>query len=110
MRFTATISLLILLLLAPFGLKAQDTVPKKQETSPEIKKAVTNLEKSLIENDNIKIALNYELLAQGFIDKDDLPKAEESLLKSLEIYNTAKNATGRVRVIRNIAKVQELQN
>ncbi len=34
------------------------------------------LERSLIENDNSKIARNYELLAQELDDKDDLAKAQ----------------------------------
>lgn len=110
MRFTATLYLLFAILLIPFGLKAQDSVPKKKETPAEIKKAATNLERSLIENDNFKIARNYELLAQGFIDKDDLAKAEESLFKALETYTASKDAAARARVIRNIAKVQESQN
>ncbi|PZR19090.1 MAG: regulator of cell autolysis [Flavobacterium psychrophilum] len=110
MRFTAILPLLFVLFLAPAGLKAQDSVPKKPQTSPEIKKAVTNLEKSLIENDNLKIAYNYEILAKGFSDKDDLPKAEEFLLKALDIYNAANNNVGKARSMRSIAKVQELQN
>jgi tetratricopeptide (TPR) repeat protein len=110
MRRCTILILLLTLLLAPFGSKAQDTVPKKKETPAEIKKAATNLEKSLLENDNSKIARDYELLAQGFLDKDDLAKAEESLFKALEIYTASKDVAARARVIRNIAKTQELQN
>lgn len=101
---------LLLLYLIPLAATAQDTIRNKQETPAEIKNAATNLERSLIENDNFKIARNYELLAQGFTDKDELSKAEGSLIKALEIYTAAKNSTGRARVIRNIARVQELQN
>jgi tetratricopeptide (TPR) repeat protein len=109
-RFTAILLLICSLLAISAKVEAQETTPKKKETPAELKKAATNLEKSLIENDNSKIALNYELLSQGFADKDDLSKAEESLFKALEIYTTAKNITGRARVIRSIAKVQESQN
>ncbi|RDI06918.1 histidine kinase [Flavobacterium sp. AG291] len=110
MRFTTILPLLFILFLVPKDLKAQDSVPKKQQTSPEIKKAVNNLEKSLKENDNLKIAFNYEILAKGFSDKDDLAKAEEFLLKALDIYNAANNSIGKARSVRSIAKVQELQN
>jgi tetratricopeptide (TPR) repeat protein len=92
------------------GLKAQDGVPKKKETPVELKKAANNLERSLIENDNSKIARNYELLAQELDDKDDLAKAEEYLFKALEIYTSSNNVPDRARVIRKIAKVQESQN
>lgn len=91
-------------------LKAQDVANQKSETPAEIKKAATNLEKSLIENDNSKIARNYELLAQELTDKDELDKAEENLFKALDIYTIAKNNTDRARVIRNIARVQEYKN
>ncbi len=108
--FTASISLILIILLFPAGLKAQDVVPKKKETPAELKKAANNLEKSLIENDDSKIVRNYELLAQEFADKDDPDKAEEYLFKALEIYTTAKNTAARARVIRNIARVQESKN
>lgn len=109
MRLIASLSLLLVLLTPFSGVKAQDSVSKKQETPAEIKKAANNLEKSLTGNDKTKIARNYEILAQGFIDKDDLPKAEETLFKAMESYATSKNVAGTARVIRNIAKVQEAQ-
>jgi len=108
--FTAILPILLLLLQIPAELKAQETAPKKKEAPAELKKAATNLERSLLENDNSKIAYNYELLAQGFIDKDDFAKAEDNLFKALEIYTAAKNISARARLIRNIAKVQESQN
>jgi tetratricopeptide (TPR) repeat protein len=95
MRSLATLILLFALLLTPLGIKAQNA---------------GNLEKSLLENDNFKIARNYELLAHEFAEKDDLPKAGEYLFKALEIYITAKDIAGKARVIREIAKVQELQH
>ncbi|MEL1245356.1 histidine kinase [Flavobacterium sp. DGU11] len=109
MRFKTIVPLLFVLYLIPIGLKAQDQA-QKQATPPPIKNAVTNLEKSLIENDDSKIARNYELLARELVDKDDPGKAEEYLLKALEIYTNAKDVTGRPRVIRNIAILQESQN
>ena len=109
MRFTPLL-LLFILLLASTGVMAQEGASQKKETPPEIKKAVNNLEKSLLENDNSKIARNYELLAQEFEDKEDLAKAEEFLFKALEIYTAANNTLNRARIIRKIAKVQESQN
>jgi two-component system sensor histidine kinase YesM len=106
-RFTAILLLLPLLLLLPAGTKAQGVAPQKKETPAELKNAANNLEKSLIENDDSKIARNYEALAQEFADKDELNKAEEYLFKALEIYTTAKNTAARARLIRNIARVQE---
>jgi len=93
-RFATTLLMLFALLLLPQGLKAQNA---------------GNLEKSLLENDNFKIARNYELLAQEFTDKDDLAKAEQNLIKALEIYSTAQDNAGRARVLRKIAHAQELQ-
>jgi two-component system sensor histidine kinase YesM len=98
------------MLLLPAAVAAQDTIRKKKRDTPELKKAAKNLERSLIENDNRKIAQNYELLAEGLINKNDLAKAEEYLLKSLEIYTTLKDAAGKARVTRSIAQVQESQN
>jgi two-component system sensor histidine kinase YesM len=108
-RFTSILSSLLLFLLIPGGTNAQ-TLPQKKETPAEIKKATNNLEKSLIENDNSKIARNYELLAQEFDDKDELAKAEENLFKALEIYTATKDATNTARLLRKIARVQEAQN
>lgn len=105
-----TLPLLFAMFLLPIGLKAQDGVPKKKETPADLKKAANNLERSLIENDNSKIARNYELLAQELDDKDDLAKAEEYLFKALEIYSGSNYTIDRARVIRKIAKVQESQN
>lgn len=109
-HFTSTLSLLSALLLIPVGASAQDTVRKKKETPTELKKAAKSLERSLLENDNSKIASNYELLAQGYTDKGDMAKAEEYLIKALEIYTSQKDEAGKARVTRNIAKVQESQN
>ena len=108
-HFCLRIPLLFALLFTSADAKAQNTAGKKKETPAEIK-AATNLERSLIQNDNATIAQNYELLAMEFIEKADLPKAEENLIKALEIYSGANAPRSRVRVIRSIAKVQELQN
>jgi len=109
-RLLHILLLLQILLLLPTPLQAQNGVSKKKETPVQLKKAVNNLEKSLIEDDNTTIARNYELLARELSDKDDFAKAEEYLFKSLELYTAAQFTAGRARVLRNIARVQELQN
>jgi len=96
MRYaTAIFSLLLILLLFPPGLKAQNA---------------NNLEKSLIENDDRKIAGNYEILAQEFADKADMGQAEKYLFKALDVYTAAADVIGKARVIRSIARIQESQN
>ncbi|WP_294818908.1 histidine kinase [uncultured Flavobacterium sp.] len=109
MRFLNTLTLLYLMLLAPMCLKAQRTIQDKEDAPAEIKKAATDLEKSLIENDDYKIANNYELLAREQVDKGDFEKAEKNLHKALEIYTNAKDTKSRPRLLRAIAKTQEAQ-
>jgi tetratricopeptide (TPR) repeat protein len=105
-QVTAILFLLLTSLFISNGLQAQGTTSKPAE----IKKTTTNLEKSLLENNNFKIARNYELLAQEFTDKGDFAKASENLNKALELYTSTQNNTGRSRIIRNIAQLQESQN
>lgn len=110
MRLHNTLILLYLTLLAPACLLAQAPIQEKEDAPAEIKKATTDLEKSLIENDDYKIAGNYELLAKELTDKGDFAKAEENLYKALEVYTNAKDLKSRPRILRNIAKAQEAQN
>lgn len=107
MRPSFLIIILFNLLIAA-GMQAQEGVaPQKKENAPELKKAASNLEKSLLENNDLKIAANYELLAREFADKEDLPKTEEYLFKALKIYSKNQNTALKSRVIRNIARIQE---
>lgn len=106
---TSTLFLLLLLFLS-FESTSQENVPGKKETPAELNKAASNLEKSLIKNDNLQIARDYELLAQEYADKDDPAKAEEFFNKAREVYAAANNPAAKARVLRNIAQVQELQN
>lgn len=107
MRPSFLITILFNLLIAA-GMQAQEGVaPQKKENAPELKKAASNLEKSLLENNDLKIAANYELLAREFADKEDLPKTEEYLFKALKIYSKNQNTALKSRVIRNIARIQE---
>lgn len=90
---------------------AQDTIVKKKKQSmSKISRSAEELKSSLDENDEDKIAKNYEDLAQGFIDKGDHPKAEIYLKKALVSYTKLKKPDDQARVVRNLAKVQELQN
>jgi two-component system sensor histidine kinase YesM len=107
-RLTSIFLSFLLLLAAPSF--AQSGITNKKGTPSELRKAANNLEKSLIENDNNKIARNYELLAQGFADKEEFAKAERYLIKALGFYSTSKDDSRKARVLRNIAKVQEAQH
>ncbi|MES2487424.1 MAG: regulator of cell autolysis, partial [Bacteroidota bacterium] len=53
---------------------------------------------------------NYEILAQEFADKADMAQAEKYLFKALDVYTAATDVTGKARVIRSIARIQESQN
>jgi len=110
MRCLKIYAVMLMVMCLSAKVAAQNTVHEKKQSTPELKRAANNLEKSLIENDDIKIARNYELLAEGLIDKNDLPKAEEYLLKALEVYLTLDSRSDQARVRRNIAQVQESQN
>lgn len=101
---------LFLLFLLPMEVKAQDTILKKMEQrKSKLNSAATSLKNSLDVNDEVRIAKGYEALAQGFIDKDDNPKAEEYLKKALQSYNKLNRTEDKARVTRNLAKIQESQ-
>lgn len=105
------IYILFALFFAPNFLLAQDTVKKTQARSKsKINRTADKLEKSLDENDEVKIAINYESLAQNFIDKNNNSKAEEYLKKALKSYSKLNLIEDKARVTRNIAKIQESQN
>lgn len=93
---------------------AQDTIKpvmkSKKASVSKISKAADDLKESLNSNDELGIAKNYENLAQGFIDKEDYGKGEEYLKKALAGYLKLKRTEDRIRVTRNLAKVQEAQN
>ncbi len=93
---------------------AQDTIKpvmkSKKASVSKISKAADDLKESLNSNDELGIAKNYENLAQGFIDKEDYAKGEEYLKKALAGYLKLKRTEDRIRVTRNLAKVQEAQN
>jgi tetratricopeptide (TPR) repeat protein len=112
MRVVAMIfSFVFVMLLFPNGAMAQDTIVKsKKSAQTKISRAAYDLKKSLDENDEAKIAKNYEVLAQGFIEKGDNSKAEEYLKKALASYTKLKQTNDKTRVIRSLAKVQENQN
>ncbi|ESU29027.1 putative regulator of cell autolysis [Flavobacterium limnosediminis JC2902] len=104
------------ILMLAFGMEAsaQDTIKpvskSKKASVSKISKAADDLKESLDANDELKIAKNYENLAQGFIDKGDYAKGEEYLKKALVSYTKLNRKADKTRVTRNLAKVQEAQN
>lgn len=104
-------SCLFLMLLSSGEAVAQDTIVKsKKAAGAKMSKAADDLKKSLDENDEAKIAKNYEVLAQGFIDKGDYAKGEEYLKKALASYTKLNKKADKTRVTRSLAKAQENQN
>lgn len=104
------LSLFFMLLLLPLGMTAQAVPEKKMESSKsKISKAAKDLSKSLDENDESKIAANYEKLANEFLDKGDNAKAEEYYKRALNTYTKLKLTEDKTRVTRNLAKAQENQ-
>jgi two-component system, sensor histidine kinase YesM len=90
---------------------AQDSIRnKKTKVISKMAKASADLEKSLDENDDAKIAKNYERLAEEFKAKGDNAKAEEYFAKALSIYKKIDAKADKPRVARSLAKSQESQN
>ena len=104
--------LLLLVLLFPQGITAQQvsTVNAKKSANAKISKAAEELSNSLNENDEVKIAGSYEKLAQEFIDIADYTKGEEYLKKALESYTRLNRKSDLARVTRSQARVQENQS
>ncbi|WP_229684399.1 tetratricopeptide repeat-containing sensor histidine kinase [Flavobacterium limi] len=106
-----SISLLFLALLIPQRIIAQAAPVKKSEKSKQVKmsKVAEDLSVSLDENDEAKIALNYEKLANEFLNNGDNAKAEEYFKRALNSYTKLKLTEDKSRVTRSLAKVQENQ-
>ncbi|MBE8727465.1 histidine kinase [Flavobacterium hungaricum] len=102
-------SLFFLTLLFPQQTTAQALPEKKVETKNKISKAAVELSKSLDENDESKIAANYEKLANEFLNKGDNAKAEEYYKRALNTYTKLKLNEDKTRVTRSLAKAQENQ-
>jgi two-component system, sensor histidine kinase YesM len=101
--------LFIVILLSPKAI-AQDTIrAKKAVPSKKMTKSIRKLEEALNQNDEVKIAKNYENLAQEFIDKGNNSKAEEYLKKALKSYENAGSDADKLRVTRSLARIQESQ-
>jgi tetratricopeptide (TPR) repeat protein len=102
--------ILYTLLLIPIGVTAQDSLAKKKAVpSSKMSKITKSLEKSLDENDESKIAQNYEKLANEFLNNGDNAKAEEYFKKALNSYTKLKLTEDKTRVMRSLAKTQENQ-
>ena len=104
-------SLLFLVLLFPQQIIAQEAPVQKSEKSKQVKisKAADDLSKSLDENDEAKIAQNYERLANEFLNNGDNAKAEEYFKRALNSYTKLKLTEDKTRVTRSLAKTQENQ-
>lgn len=102
---------LLLVLLVPQEVIAQDIPVKKSapKSKAKISKTAEELSKSLDENDESKIAQNYEKLANEFLNKGDNAKAEEYFKRALNSYTKLKLIEDKTRVTRSLAKVQENQ-
>nr|WP_294927346.1 histidine kinase [uncultured Flavobacterium sp.] len=108
--FPIAIFSLFILLLFPIKIAAQDSISKKKAApASKMSKAVKSLEKSLDANDEGQIAKNYETLANEFQNKGDNTKAEEYFKRALNSYTKLKLTEDKIRVTRNLAKVQESQ-
>jgi len=90
----------------PITKKKSEKITKKPQVSSSAKEVVKSLEL----NDEEAIAKNYEILAQKFIDKEELTKGEEYLKKAVASYTKLKRPDDIARVSRTLAKVQEKQN
>ncbi|HEY1196741.1 tetratricopeptide repeat-containing sensor histidine kinase [Flavobacterium sp.] len=110
-HFLIICSLLFLSFLFPQRINAQAFPVEKSEKKSKatISKTADELSKSLDENDELKIALNYEKLANEFLNNGDNAKAEEYFQKALNSYNKLKLTDDKPRVARSLAKVQENQ-
>ncbi len=111
MKIRIQIFTIFLALLATNQLVAQDSIlVSKYKKVSKMAKASADLEKSLDENNNTKIAKNYEKLAEEFKTKGDNAKAEEYFAKALAIYKKINAVADKPRVARSLAKSQESQN
>jgi two-component system sensor histidine kinase YesM len=90
---------------------AQEIPLPKAEKSKQFKisKVAEDLSVSLDENNESKIAVNYEKLANEFLNNDDNAKAEEYFKRALNSYTKLKRTEDKSRVTRSLAKVQESQ-
>ena len=102
---------LLLVLLFPQRTIAQAIPVPKAEKSKQVKmsKVAEDLSVSLDENDESKIAVNYEKLANEFLNNGDNAKAEEYFKRALNSYTKLKRTEDKTRVTRSLAKVQENQ-
>ncbi|MBF4486814.1 MULTISPECIES: histidine kinase [unclassified Flavobacterium] len=104
-------SMLYAVLLFPQQTIAQEIPVPKAEKSKQVKisKAAEDLSVSLDENNESKIAVNYEKLANEFLNNGDNAKAEEYFKRALNSYTKLKRTEDKIRVTRSLAKVQESQ-
>lgn len=113
MRFAVIICYTIFFVLTlQLTLSAQDSTyntGKKSKSNGKVRKAADNLKKALSTDDEILTAREYESLADELINKEDYSKAEDYLNKAKEIYTKSGKVNEAAIVLRNLAKIQELQ-
>ncbi|KAF2507486.1 tetratricopeptide repeat-containing sensor histidine kinase [Flavobacterium foetidum] len=104
-------SLFLVMLFFPQRIKAQSAPTSKIENSKKAKmnKAAEDLSNAIDENDESKIAQNYEKLANEFLNKGDNAKAEDYFKRALNSYTKLKLTEDKTRVTRSLAKTQENQ-
>ncbi len=111
MKIRIQIFAILFALLTTNQLVAQDSIRNsKFKKISKMAKASADLEKSLDENNDTKIAKNYEKLAEEFKAKGDNAKAEEYFAKALAIYKKINAVADKPRLARSLAKSQESQN
>nr|WP_307838564.1 histidine kinase [Flavobacterium sp. ASV13] len=104
-------SLFFLVILFSQRATAQTAPVQKTENTKKAKitKAAEDLSNSIDENDESKIAQNYERLANEFLNNGDNAKAEEYFKRALNSYTKLKQTEDKTRVTRSLAKAQENQ-
>lgn len=89
--------------------KQNPAIEMKARSKEKMSKTALDLEQAIEQNDNPKIAVRYEQLAEIYIKKGNNGKAEETYKKALEIYTRLKQNDDMARVSRSLAKIQESQ-
>lgn len=108
--------ILLFLLVLPLWCIGQVTDPaapskaypsKKEQPYSKIKKGANQLKKAVDENDEASVAAAYEQLAEDYLKKGDLAKAEEYFTKARNIYQKLGNTERVASTSRALAKTQE---
>lgn len=106
--------ILVFFLFLPLWCLGQKTDPaptaypsKKEESYSKIKTGASRLKKAVDDNDEASMAGAYEQLADDYLKKGDLRKAEEYYTKARAIYQKLNNTERVASTSRALAKAQE---